>query len=86
MLNKSKILQVIEVLTPDLKTQTNIPDEISQLPLTNAFANDTSISLALNCNEAGKSPEIDEIVKIYNEFQQVASLVLNDTKSTLSVQ
>ena len=26
---------------------------------------------------------MDEIGKIYNEFQQVASLVLNDTKSTL---
>ena len=53
-LNKSKILWGIAVLSPVLKTQTNIPDEINQLPLTNAFADDTSISLVLTCDEAGK--------------------------------
>lgn len=80
-LTKSKMLRGIPILTNYLEKTTVIPSELNQLPLTNYFADDTTLAFELTCNTEGKSEQIEEIIKIYSEFQNTASLYLNSTKN-----
>ena len=82
-IKKSNILRNISILPQAQEDELNIPSELNSLPLINGFADDNSIAMKLSCNDQGKSKEIDEIISIYADFEKTASLVLNDSKSTI---
>ena len=82
-LNMSPILKEISILPKELMTHTNIPEEADKFPLINSFADDTNIALNLTCDENGKSPRVEEILKLYKHFQGVGNLLLNNGKTSL---
>merc|ERR1712082_260859 len=82
-IKKSSILKNIPIMPHSDKVEHNYANELNLLPIVNGFADDNSISVELSCNEEGKSPEIDEIISIYSDFEKTASLILNDSKSVI---